>query len=48
MSYSRIKASFCVLIPSFPIKDMANMVEPSHRSIEIPLHSGDEVSLFNF
>jgi hypothetical protein len=26
---------------------MASMVEPSHRSIEIPLHSGDEVSLFN-
>ena len=23
---------------------MASMVEPSHRSIEIPLHSGDEVS----
>ncbi len=26
---------------------MASMVEPIHRSIEIPLHSGDEVSLFD-
>ena len=25
---------------------MASMVEPIHRSIEIPLHSGEEVSLF--
>ncbi|CAF4155106.1 unnamed protein product, partial [Rotaria magnacalcarata] len=30
-------------IISFAVGDMASMTEPSHRSIEIPLHSGDEV-----